>query len=44
MAWAMDETEVMAYGIIFKQFELPEDEHFDFETMRFREASRGKRF
>jgi len=40
----MDEVEVMSYGIIFKQFELPEEEHFDFDAMIFKEPSRGKRF
>jgi len=37
----MDEIEVMAYGIMFKQFDLPEEQHFDFDRMAFREPRNG---
>jgi len=43
VAWSYEEHEVMAHAIIFSEFNLPEDQHFDFKTMKFREP-RAKNF
>lgn len=33
-------SELQAYCIILSELELPEEQHFDFQTMRFREPKK----
>jgi len=33
-------TELQAYCIILSELELPEEQHFDFERMKFRETKK----
>jgi len=37
VAMSLDPREVVAYSIIFSEFNLPDDQYFDFNAMRFRE-------
>lgn len=40
VAMSLSDIELYGYAIIFKEFELPEDQHFDFKAMKFREPKK----
>jgi len=37
---SLEPLQVVGYSIIFSEFNLPEDQHFDFNMMAFREPKK----
>jgi len=40
VAYSLSSIELAAHSIVFSEFNLPEDQYFDFTLMRFREPKK----
>ncbi len=38
VANSLNNVELFSWGVIFSEFNLPEKQHFNFDTMRFNES------
>jgi hypothetical protein len=44
VAMSLDGMQSAAYSIIYSEFNLPQEQHFDFKRMKFREPAHAKKF